>query len=730
MAYDTDPDIAAFLTGGKSSAINKIPTKEPSMDQLREVAKKKKLTDANPQMQADADVAPSDYSSDPDVSAFLTGGKSSNLKVTSKNQEPVPQIGNALLGAGEVGLSALTGAIAAPLGAATGIIANLRSGKYGTKEGMQVAEEQAKNLMGQMTYQPRTEKGQEYMGDLQSAFEASKLPPIMPEVLGMKPERKLAGQAADVASNQLEAQFGGLKKPNMRMETVPPVAIDNTSKLQSGGAAAVAQENAVKAALSEATPELRASLGDKLPQEFTPQELKALEIHNKFAKVDPDFVPTEGQALQDIAKLSDEYNQKAQPGNEALRAKFEQRDPMLIKGFNNIKEQFAPEHSGIKLEGKANNILEEVKTNRVDVDTANIKKAYGELQSEDGKFAVDMKQASENALAKIEAEDRLDKLPKTIKDKLEKYINGAEGNLNKFENLRSDVASEQRLANRQGDGTASHVLGLVRDALEELPMKGDQALAFKEKADIARSLFAQQKGLLDPKKPTYNKLYAMAYEDNRTPAEILMGNVPHPAANKFFDNFVAGSKSTPADLSRMIELVGKDSPAHQELIAGLVDYIKQKAGVIDDKGNVNQIALRKELNKLDGRLDIVAGPEVANKLRNIGEVAELSEHVKNRSGGNANVSQTAITSEREAAQKAVKDVAMGATKAALNIKTGGASGIVESVLSPIFEAKKAKKAAEAASLAQQEKLQQSISRSAGISKPTRIELRGMANKEK
>jgi len=722
MAYDTDPDIAAFLTGGKSS-VSQIPTKDIA-------PKKSAMSGKNPQLQPDAETPASDYMSDPDVAAFLNVGKPTTAKVKQANQEPLPQLGNALLGAGEVGLSALTGAIAAPLGAATGIVANLRSGKYGTKEGMQVAEEQAKNLMGQMTYQPRTEKGQEYMGDLQSAFEASKLPPIMPEVLGMKPERKLAGQAADVASNQLEAQFGGLKKPNVQMEAVPPVAMDNTSKLQSGGAAAVAQENAVKAALAEATPELRASLGDKLPQEFTPQELQALEIHNKFAKVDPDFVPTEGQALQDIVKLSDEYNQKAQPGNEALRAKFEQRDPMLIKGFNNIKEQFAPEHSGIKLEGKANNILEEVKANRVDVDTANIKKAYGALQDENGKFVVDLKQASENALAKIEAEDRLDKLPKTIKDKLQKYIDGSEGNLNKFENLISDVESERRLANRQGDGTASHVLGLVRDAFEELPMKDAEAIAFRDKAILARSLFAKQKDMLNPQKPTYNKLYAMAYEDNRTPAEILMGNVPHPAANKFFDNFVAGSKSTPADLSRMIELVGKDSPAHQELIAGLVDHIKQKAGVIDDKGNVNQMALRKELNKLDARLDIVAGPEVANRLRNIGEVAELSEHVKNRSGGNANVSQTAITSERQAATQAAKDLMLGAGEAALNIKTGGASGVVSSILKPVFEAKKAKAAAEAEALAKQKKLQQSISRSAGIStQPTRIELRGMANKD-
>jgi len=77
-----------------------------------------------------------------------------------------------LQGAGEVGLTALTGAVAAPLAAVTGVVAAARSGKFGTQEGVRAGEEQAANLMGQMTYQPRTEKGQEYIQGLQKAFEA------------------------------------------------------------------------------------------------------------------------------------------------------------------------------------------------------------------------------------------------------------------------------------------------------------------------------------------------------------------------------------------------------------------------------------------------------------------------------------------------------------------------------------------------------------------------------
>jgi len=86
-------------------------------------------------------------------------------------------------GVGEAGLTALTGSVAAPLAAATGLVYGARGGN---------PEEQARNLMQQMTYQPRTAKGQEYVQSLQNAFEASKLPPVFPEaqsLVGALPNR-------------------------------------------------------------------------------------------------------------------------------------------------------------------------------------------------------------------------------------------------------------------------------------------------------------------------------------------------------------------------------------------------------------------------------------------------------------------------------------------------------------------------------------------------------------
>lgn len=495
-------------------------------------------------------------------------------------------------------------------------------------------------------------------------------------------------------------------------EPVAPVAAEMPASV---GAAGVTHENAVRAALAEARPDLQASLANRAPSEITPEELSAIQIHNKFAKVDPDFIPTEGQATQNVTKLSDEYNLKAKLGYEDLRKKFEERDPYLIKGFNNVKEQFAPDSSGVGQQGKANNVLENVKTNNVNVDNTNIKNAYDDLNDTNGNFAVDMQQAALNGLQKVELTKRTNRIPKELKDTLDAYANGNyKGSGIDFENLRTDIASDTRKAQKAGDGTQVHVLNLLRDAIEELPMKDENAVAFKDKADYARSLFKRQKDLLDPEKSTFNKLYSLAYEDNRTPVEIETGNVPHPASKNFFENFITGNKTTAADLSRAIELVGKDSPAHHEIISGLVDYLKQKSGVIDDKGNVSQQALRKELNKLGPNLDLVAGSEVANRLRNIGDVAELSEHVRNRSGGSANVSQTAIASERQAGLNAATEVALGLGETAANVATGGKSGVLLSVMKPMFRARQERLAQEAADAARRAEVTRIISPAAGI----------------
>ncbi|WP_146126328.1 hypothetical protein [Burkholderia multivorans] len=68
-------------------------------------------------------------------------------------------LGKSAVGLGEAGLSAATGALAAPVGAAYGIGKTLTSGKYGTQQGIEEGDRAGAALASKLTYQPRTEAG-------------------------------------------------------------------------------------------------------------------------------------------------------------------------------------------------------------------------------------------------------------------------------------------------------------------------------------------------------------------------------------------------------------------------------------------------------------------------------------------------------------------------------------------------------------------------------------------
>jgi hypothetical protein len=90
-------------------------------------------------------------------------------------------------GVGELGRNLVSGLFAAPASAVAGVIGTLTSGKYGTPEGIQEGQKVAQNVQERMTYQPPSQRGQELLAQLQSKFEASKVPPLgVPELMGMQ----------------------------------------------------------------------------------------------------------------------------------------------------------------------------------------------------------------------------------------------------------------------------------------------------------------------------------------------------------------------------------------------------------------------------------------------------------------------------------------------------------------------------------------------------------------
>ena len=161
-----------------------------------------------------------------------------------------PTIQEKLVGAGEAGLSLLTGATGGTVGniagALTGAIEQLKAGKFGTHEGARLIEEKAQEFMQALTFQPKGEEGQEYVQEIAKAFEPlTALAPIAAEAgsltravkTGPKSVKKEIPKITPVVEEiaELAAKAGqGNKKAKIKLAEevkINPQAVDAADRL-------------------------------------------------------------------------------------------------------------------------------------------------------------------------------------------------------------------------------------------------------------------------------------------------------------------------------------------------------------------------------------------------------------------------------------------------------------------------------------------------------------------
>lgn len=543
-----------------------------------------------------------------------------------------------LQGAGEVGLTALTGAVAAPLAAATGLVSAVRSGKFGTKEGVRAGEEQAANLMGQMTYQPRTEKGQEYIQGLQKAFEASKLPPVgVPEAMGLSSVVGPATQQTINAPSQLKAGFQKLKAelPTVRVERA-----GQPSAMQSGGAASATNQAMLNEAIGRASPELAAEL-----KSLKPEQVNKAALENQLV-ADTLPVPvrlTKGQALQDPSLISFERNERGM--KEKLSQHFNEQNKALLENAEQIKQRTAEgtfETDYVANSERAIDAFKEINKGTRQV----IKQAYDDLDSLGaGKIQVDGKTFGQNTMKVLSEKEDIDFLPETIKKRVDEYKEGKPMNFAQFDNFISQISRETRKAQSAKDGNAVHALTLVRQELEKLPLLNETAEA-KIVADKARSLSAQEFGLLDRTKPTYNPVYA----------DVVNGGAD---TKDFIPKVVLRSKN--ADFTKAVDMLKDNPDAIKQLRAGTLDYIIRES--TDASGNFKTAKFTQLINNLDvnKKLTTLFG-EDSQVLKDLAKTGQLIE--ARPRGSFVNESNTSV------ANMASK-YAKGAAEAGVNVAAKG-----------------------------------------------------------
>lgn len=490
---------------------------------------------------------------------------------------------------------------------------------------------------------------------------------------------KGAAEAIGTVKQQVGEQFAARRAAQAGEVVAPTAEVPATGRV-SIGAAATDRANAVRAEIAKATPEMQELLKDLPIEKFTDEHLKALETHNQFAKFG--MKPTEGEALQNPSMMSRETNDRVK--DPRLQARFEERDPKLIEGFETIKQTVAPDVYETDPVRMSNMALEKMKADLVNHEQS-IRNAYDTANNATGtgQSAIDVAGLKNNIDEALKKKGKTKYLPNELKTDLDEAL--AKGYLTpeEYENFRTDTAT---IARTNQNPLARQAASIVREQLENVPLKGEFA-KYKPLYDQARKLVVELKE--KEKIPAYKA----AASDTRTPEEIDAG-IPHPAANTFMEKHY-GEKTPEVNIKRMLNIIGENSPEHQALNAAKIDQFKLRSGIKNNEGKVSQATLNKiifETHK--SNLPTMFGNMAVKDLQDLADVARKTEHVKGVHS--VNVSNTELIREQNAAMKVAKEVGQTLAEGGLAVATKGASTVVLPALKKAFKNKQ-----EAAALAKE-----------------------------
>lgn len=402
-------------------------------------------------------------------------------------------------------------------------------------------------------------------------------------------------------------------------------------------APAVAQAVPTRPTVAQASPELQAKV-KQVQEANQPINHEALSRH-----VDAETLPvpvklTEGQALMDPEKISNEMNSRGKQAPPVSPDFYNAQGKALAANLDAIKDKVAPSIADTHPTVIGQSLVDEYKAMDAPI-RADISAKYKALaDANGGNLPVnggDFVSAADAALNKI---NRARFVPSEVKSMMEDYRQGGPMSFNDFENMRTILAAEERKAQRSGDGNAGMAIGAVRDALESLPMS-DETAAIKPLADTARraaaARFARIKA--DP-------AYAAAVGDSAPAGQ------PSPLADRFVQNFIINGKA--ANVKQMRNNLG-GSPAAQEAIgAAGVDYLSKISKADTKTGNFAAASFNSGIRQLGPKLDDILGPEASQTAQQIARVSKYTS--AQPKGSYVNNSNTFVGAAADAAKNAAE----------------------------------------------------------------------------
>jgi hypothetical protein len=403
------------------------------------------------------------------------------------------------------------------------------------------------------------------------------------------------GKGVEIAAKPIAKSVGTFLKER----EIPLAELQGQFQAKGGanvGAAQTGNQAIVNEAISRASPQVAQELKKLNPNEVNISALERI--------MDADTLPipiqlTKGQTTRSPQLFSEEINSRAK--NPQLANRYNEQNALLVDNINQIKENASPNVYGTNVVENGQSLIDAYKA----IDTArkdNITSAYLALKDKaGGEFPIDGVKFAENALNSLKKELKTEFLPSSIRSQVDAFRKGEPMTFEQFEAMRTNLATEMRKADRAGDGNAEFALGKVRESLESLPLIGETA-ELKTLADTARGLAKERFDTL-----TADKAYKSAINGKVAPDDFI---------NKFVIN---GKKN---DIDTMVSHLGVDSDARQVMAAGIVNWLKSKAGIVNESGAFSQKGYNKALESIDPKILNIVGSEVNQQLKALGNTAK------------------------------------------------------------------------------------------------------------
>ena len=539
---------------------------------------------------------------------------------------PLPQqpgVMDQIVGAGETALTLGTGAVGGTLGTLAGTLQGLSqqilSGQFGTPEAMRAVEKAAAAGAQALTYQPRTQAGQEQVQAVGQVL-ANVLPPVLPAIAAPGAVMQAARTAAPTvgAARQIAGAVGQRAATATGQAIARPVQAATTAVRETFGMETPAVVTTAPAAGA------RVSGGAAA----TPMDLQRVKTAEQF-----DVNLTRGEAMRDSDQLSFEKEQLKGPLGAPLRNRAEESRLKLLQDFDSSIEKtgaesvFAgPSATGQTLvnalgegynaaKNKVNVLYKKARKSdeaNAQVDLASIVK-LGE-----GEDAIETSLVGyvNNRLQGVEP-----KIAENAKKQMIRFGIAAEdetgqllprqATVRQLEDFRSEMAGssdvtvprqmrDETIIKKLVDATTEPVAGpLFKEARQARTEMGRK---FENRAIVAR-LVKNRKGMDDPQ----------------------------VAADQVFKKSILGA--SPAEitfLKRVLQTTeGGGKQAWKELQGATLKHIRDKA---TDNVNTDSMGrpvlsadkLNKAIKELDqnGRLDVILGKEMAARVRDLNEVSQ------------------------------------------------------------------------------------------------------------